>query len=231
MPSPANPPAACRFHTRCPCATEICSEVEPQLVDYGNGHWAACHHPRRPRAPRGDRRGRPRRPLEMGIRSAHERGIAALFAAHRRTGSSDMRLSRFFVATSADRERSRLGVAACGDDDGGDSGGRARHADPRDHRPAGLLDPAGSYDLPSYDVIYNVYQNLLQFPPGGNKPSRRRPRSATSPTEHAGLRVHAARTGSSSPTARPRPPRTSSSRSSATSRSPIRTAPPRCSRT
>ena len=31
-------------------------------------------------------------------------------------------------------------------------------------------DPAGAYDLPSYDVIYNVYQNLLQFPPGGNKP-------------------------------------------------------------
>jgi oligopeptide transport system ATP-binding protein len=45
LPSPANPPAACRFHTRCPYATEICSEVEPQLVHYGRGHWAACHHP------------------------------------------------------------------------------------------------------------------------------------------------------------------------------------------
>ena len=45
VPSPANPPEACRFHTRCPRATEICSEVEPQLIDYGNGHWAACHHP------------------------------------------------------------------------------------------------------------------------------------------------------------------------------------------
>ena len=45
VPSPANPPSACRFHTRCPYATEICSEVEPQLVDHGGGPWAACPHP------------------------------------------------------------------------------------------------------------------------------------------------------------------------------------------
>jgi oligopeptide/dipeptide ABC transporter ATP-binding protein len=45
VPSPANPPPACRFHTRCPAATEVCSEIEPPLVDYGDGHLAACHHP------------------------------------------------------------------------------------------------------------------------------------------------------------------------------------------
>jgi oligopeptide transport system ATP-binding protein len=46
VPSPANPPSACRFHTRCPWATDVCSEVEPALIDYGGGHWAASHHPR-----------------------------------------------------------------------------------------------------------------------------------------------------------------------------------------
>ena len=43
IPSPINPPNACRFHTRCPIAEAICSEVRPDLVDYGNGHLAACH--------------------------------------------------------------------------------------------------------------------------------------------------------------------------------------------
>jgi oligopeptide/dipeptide ABC transporter ATP-binding protein len=45
VPSPLAPPPACRFHTRCPYATEICSTVEPPIVDYGRGHLAACHHP------------------------------------------------------------------------------------------------------------------------------------------------------------------------------------------
>ena len=45
IPSPANPPEGCRFHTRCPYATAICSEEEPHLVDFGKGHFAACHHP------------------------------------------------------------------------------------------------------------------------------------------------------------------------------------------
>ena len=45
VPSPINPPSGCRFHPRCRYATEICSQVEPPLVDYGNNHFAACHHP------------------------------------------------------------------------------------------------------------------------------------------------------------------------------------------
>jgi oligopeptide/dipeptide ABC transporter ATP-binding protein len=44
-PNPIRPPTGCRFHTRCPRATEVCSAVEPQLTEYANGHVAACHHP------------------------------------------------------------------------------------------------------------------------------------------------------------------------------------------
>jgi oligopeptide/dipeptide ABC transporter ATP-binding protein len=45
-PSPIEPPPGCRFHTRCPHATEICRAVEPPLTQYSGGHLAACHHPR-----------------------------------------------------------------------------------------------------------------------------------------------------------------------------------------
>ncbi|MGH2978468.1 MAG: ABC transporter ATP-binding protein, partial [Solirubrobacterales bacterium] len=45
VPSPIDPPPACRFHTRCPRATDVCRRIEPPLVDYGDGHLAACHHP------------------------------------------------------------------------------------------------------------------------------------------------------------------------------------------
>lgn len=43
IPSPANPPKGCKFHTRCNKCMEICKEVEPKFIDYGNGHCVACH--------------------------------------------------------------------------------------------------------------------------------------------------------------------------------------------
>ena len=43
IPSPANPPKGCRFHTRCPYAQEICKHVPPEYKQYGEGHFAACH--------------------------------------------------------------------------------------------------------------------------------------------------------------------------------------------
>jgi peptide/nickel transport system ATP-binding protein/oligopeptide transport system ATP-binding protein len=45
VPSPTNPPRACRFHPRCPKAQDVCSEVEPPLEPKGSGTIAACHFP------------------------------------------------------------------------------------------------------------------------------------------------------------------------------------------
>ena len=43
IPSPANPPKGCRFHTRCPYAKEICKHIVPEYKQYGEDHFAACH--------------------------------------------------------------------------------------------------------------------------------------------------------------------------------------------
>jgi peptide/nickel transport system ATP-binding protein/oligopeptide transport system ATP-binding protein len=45
VPSPANPPAACRFHTRCPKCQEVCTREEPALEPKAGGNLAACHFP------------------------------------------------------------------------------------------------------------------------------------------------------------------------------------------
>ena len=46
VPSPVNPPSACRFHPRCPRFVEgHCDVEEPPLSSFGGGHVAACHYP------------------------------------------------------------------------------------------------------------------------------------------------------------------------------------------
>ena len=43
IPSPANPPSGCKFHTRCSQCMEICKTTAPKACDMGNGHIVACH--------------------------------------------------------------------------------------------------------------------------------------------------------------------------------------------
>jgi oligopeptide transport system ATP-binding protein len=44
VPSPINPPSGCRFHPRCPYATELCSQKEPEWRELKPGHFSACHY-------------------------------------------------------------------------------------------------------------------------------------------------------------------------------------------
>ncbi|MCY4541940.1 MAG: ATP-binding cassette domain-containing protein [Rhodobacteraceae bacterium] len=43
VPSPIDPPAGCRFHTRCPIAEGICSSKAPAMKSFADGHQVACH--------------------------------------------------------------------------------------------------------------------------------------------------------------------------------------------
>ena len=43
LPSPANPPKGCKFHTRCKYCMEKCRDEAPETVDVGGGHYVACH--------------------------------------------------------------------------------------------------------------------------------------------------------------------------------------------
>jgi oligopeptide/dipeptide ABC transporter ATP-binding protein len=43
IPSPANPPTGCRFHTRCHYAKDVCKEQAPEYREIESGHFAMCH--------------------------------------------------------------------------------------------------------------------------------------------------------------------------------------------
>jgi len=72
-PSALAPPPACRFHPRCPRATEVCRTVEPPLTEYANGHLAACHHPLNVIAPDIEPATAPTAPSRAGGRARADR--------------------------------------------------------------------------------------------------------------------------------------------------------------
>jgi oligopeptide transport system ATP-binding protein len=45
VPNPSNPPSGCRFHTRCPLATDLCKDKEPTFDEIQEERWVACHYP------------------------------------------------------------------------------------------------------------------------------------------------------------------------------------------
>jgi oligopeptide/dipeptide ABC transporter ATP-binding protein len=45
VPSPIAPPSGCRFPRAARTRPRFCSEVRPPLADFGDGRYAACHHP------------------------------------------------------------------------------------------------------------------------------------------------------------------------------------------
>src|SRR3546814_20089240 len=70
VPSPLAPPPGCRFHTRCPLATALCSERKPDLTLVGGDRFVACHHWRQAAAVA------PRLEGEAGRTAAAERRFA-----------------------------------------------------------------------------------------------------------------------------------------------------------
>ena len=43
IPSPANPPSGCKFHTRCANCMNRCKEIAPVQKEIEPGHFVACH--------------------------------------------------------------------------------------------------------------------------------------------------------------------------------------------